>query len=108
MALTHLSDKDFEKEVVQSKQPVVVDFWAPWCGPCQMIGPLLEEIAKEYNGRVKICKVNIDENQATPTRYQILSIPTLLFFKEGKVINQVVGARSAGEICITRSETCAD
>ena len=98
MNTVHLTDNQFEQEVLQSKQPVLVDFWAPWCGPCKAIASILDEISKEYNGKFKICKINIDENQAITTRFQVLSAPTLLFFKDGKVVNQLVGPRPASDI----------
>ncbi|MBL7085361.1 MAG: thioredoxin [Candidatus Omnitrophica bacterium] len=98
MNVIHLSDDKFEQEVIQSKQLVLIDFWAPWCGPCQAIAMVLEQIAKEYNQKLKLCKINIDENQAAATKHQILSIPTLLFFKDGKVVGQLVGARPASDI----------
>ncbi|UCB57212.1 MAG: thioredoxin [Candidatus Omnitrophota bacterium] len=98
MSTVRLSDSQFKQEVLQSKEPVIVDFWAPWCGPCMAVAPILEDLAKEYKGRLKVCKVNIDEAQTVATKYQILSIPTLLFFKDGKVTNQLVGAKSKSEI----------
>lgn len=98
MGIIHLSDNEFGQEVLQSREPVLVDFWAPWCAPCLAITPILEELSKEYNDRLKICKVNVDENQAVAAKYQVLSIPTLLFFKGGKITNQIVGIRSASDI----------
>lgn len=98
MPLLHLSDANFAKEVLESDLPVLVDYWAPWCGPCRMIGPIVEELAKEYESRMKIAKINIDENPQTPTKYGVMSIPTLMFFKKGKVVNQVVGALSKPEL----------
>ena len=89
-----VSDASFAEEVLQSTQPVLVDFWAPWCGPCRMIAPVLDELAVEYKGRVKIVKVNVDENPIIADRYSIRSIPTLLFFKGGQVAEQVVGGVS--------------
>ena len=89
-----VSDTSFAEEVLQSTQPVLVDFWAPWCGPCRMIAPVLDELAVEYKGRVKIVKVNVDENPIIADRYSIRSIPTLLFFKGGQVAEQVVGGVS--------------
>lgn len=92
MALVNLSDDNFQNEVLKSELPVLVDFWAPWCGPCKMVAPVLEECAKEFDGKIKICKVNVDDNSKTATHYGIMSIPTLMFFKKGVVIEQVVGA----------------
>jgi len=88
-----LTDDTFKKEVLESKEPALVDFWAPWCGPCRMVGPIIEELAKEYAGKVKICKLNVDENQTMAGEYRISSIPTILFFKEGKVVDQVMGVQ---------------
>lgn len=98
MSVIHLTDNEFEQEVLQSGNPVLVDFWAPWCGPCQALGPMLDELSKEYDDKVKICKINIDENQSIASKYQVLSIPTLLFFKDGEVVNQLAGARPAADI----------
>ena len=94
MSILHFSDTDFKKEVLESKLPVVVDFWANWCGPCKMIGPIVEELAKEYAGRVKIGKLDVDTNPQSASAYGVMSIPTLMFFKGGKVMNQVNGALS--------------
>ena len=87
-----VSDQNFEDEVIKSDLPVVVDLWAPWCGPCRMVGPVIEKLAEEYDGKVKFCKLNVDENQQTAVRYSVMSIPTLLFFKDGKVADTVIGA----------------
>ena len=87
-----VGDGDFKKQVLDSDQPVLVDFWATWCAPCRAIAPAIDELAAKYKGRVKIAKVNIDENQDTPQQYGIRSIPTLLLFKGGRVVEQVVGA----------------
>jgi len=87
-----VTDATFEDEVVKADQTVVVDFWAEWCGPCKMIAPILEEVANEYDGKIKIAKVDVDSNSKTAAQFGIMSIPSLLFFKDGKVVDQVVGA----------------
>ncbi len=92
------TDQSFEQEVLQADQPVLVDFWAAWCGPCRMIAPAVESLADEYAGKAKVGKVNVDENSSTPGRYNIRSIPTLLLFKGGEVREQVVGVKSRDEI----------
>jgi thioredoxin 1 len=91
LGVLEVSDATFEKEVLQSEQPVLVDFWAVWCGPCRAIAPIVDGVATTYAGRLKVTKVNVDENGATPSRYGIRGIPALLFFKGGKVADQVVG-----------------
>ena len=88
----NIGDADFEREVLKSEHPVLVDFWATWCAPCRAIAPAVEELATQYKGKVKVAKVNIDDNQDTPQQYGIRSIPTLLVFKGGKVVEQIVGA----------------
>ena len=93
-----LTDANFSEQVIKSATPVVVDFWAEWCGPCKMLGPVLDELAGEYDGKVKIGKVNIDEFQQLAINYGINSIPTLLFFKGGQVADQVVGMRSKRDL----------
>ena len=87
-----ITDSDFDSEVLKSAIPCLVDFWAPWCGPCKSIAPILEEIAGEYAGKLKIVKVNVDDNPKTPTQYKVRGIPNLDFFKGGQVVDQVVGA----------------
>ena len=91
-SLVHVNDKNFTLEVLQSDLPVLVDFWATWCGPCKSIGPIIDELAKEYTGRVKMAKLNVDENPATPSQYGVRGIPTLILFKGGKILEQMVGA----------------
>ena len=91
-SLLHVSDKSFANEVLQSDLPVLVDFWATWCVPCKSISPVVDELAKEYAGRVRIAKLNVDENPATPSQYSVRGIPTLILFKGGKVLEQIVGA----------------
>ncbi len=98
MTLLHLTDNNFKKEVLESVLPVLVDFWATWCGPCKMIAPTIEELAKEYAGKIKIGKVNVDENPKTATLYGIMSIPTLLFFRNGKIVGQATGALNKTEL----------
>ena len=92
MGVSKVSDSDFEAQVLKSTEPVVVDFWAEWCGPCKMIAPALEEIAGTMNGKVKIVKLNVDENPNTAAKYGIMSIPTLLMFKNGEISSRQVGA----------------
>ncbi len=96
--IVHLSDDSFEQEVLQSDLPVLVDYWAEWCGPCKMIGPILNEIADEYQGKLKVAKLNIDENSGTPPQYGIRGIPTLMLFKNGSAAATKVGALSKGQL----------
>ena len=93
-----LSDATFDEEIAGSSEPILVDFWAEWCGPCKMIAPVLDEIAKEYQGKLKICKLNIDENQETPPKYGVRGIPTLMLFKNGNVEATKVGALSKSQL----------
>lgn len=89
-----VTDKTFEQEILHSDVPALVDFWASWCAPCKMVGPMIEELAEEYKGRLKVAKLNVDENVDTPTRYGIRGIPALLLFKDGELVDQIVGAVS--------------
>ncbi len=93
-----VTSSDFESEVLKSDVPVLVDFWAVWCGPCKLVAPHVDALAQEYAGRLKVMKVNVDEEPEISGKYGIMSIPTLLFFKDGKVANQIVGAASKGAI----------
>ncbi|HET6312474.1 MAG TPA: thioredoxin [Chloroflexia bacterium] len=86
-----ITDTEFQDRVLEAESPVVVDFWAPWCGPCRMVSPIVEELSTEYSGKVRFAKMNTDDNEATATQYGIWSIPTLIIFKEGKEVNRLVG-----------------
>lgn len=97
-AIVHVSDETFEQEVLKSSTPVLVDYWAAWCGPCRMIAPVLDELADDYSGRVKVCKVDIDQNEMTPAKYGVRGIPTLMIFKNGQVEATRVGAMSKSEL----------
>jgi thioredoxin 1 len=96
--IVHISDESFEEEVLQSEQPVLIDYWAEWCGPCKMIAPVLDEIATEYSDRLKVVKLNIDDNPQTPPKYGIRGIPTLMVFKNGQVEATKVGAVSKAQL----------
>ena len=95
MAL-EVSDQNFEEEVIKSNPPVLVDFWAPWCGPCRMVAPVIDKLAEKYQDKFKFCKLNVDENPKTAAKFQVMSIPTLMFFKDGKVVDTIIGAVSEG------------
>ncbi len=93
-----VTDATFKAEVLQSPRPVLVDYWATWCGPCRMLGPIVDESAAQYSGRVSVAKLNIDENPATPTRYHVRGIPTLMLFKDGQPVATHVGSLSQGQL----------
>jgi len=95
---TSINDKNFKQEVLESDLPVLVDFWAEWCGPCRMVAPIVEQIAKSYKGKLKVCKLNVDEAPKTASMYGIMSIPTLAVFKNGKVVDKVIGALPKAEL----------
>jgi len=96
--IVHVSDTTFDEQVLNSDTPVMVDYWAEWCGPCKMIAPILDEIADEYRGKLTVAKLNIDENQETPQKYAVRDIPTLMIFKEGEVAGTKVGALSKSQL----------
>lgn len=98
MAEMVFTEQNFDAEVINSAVPVLVDFWAPWCGPCKMIGPVIDELAQEYDKRVKIGKVNTDENLGVASRYQVTSIPTIMIFKDKKIVQRVVGVKSKADL----------
>jgi thioredoxin 1 len=89
-----LSDSNFDTEVMQAKLPFLVDFWAPWCAPCRIVGPIVEELAKEYEGKIKVGKVNVDENSQVASKFGIMSIPTLMLFRDGQPVKTMIGAQS--------------
>ena len=96
--ITHLTDETFEEDVLQSSMPILVDYWAPWCEPCKMIAPILDSLSAEYAGKLKISKINIDDNQKTPQKYGVRGIPTLMIFKNGNVEATKVGALSKSQL----------
>ena|SRR5258708_4828235 len=93
MADLVITDQNFEKEVEKATLPMLVDFWAPWCGPCKAVGPIVEELAKEYEGKLKVGKLNVDENTQTSGKYGVMSIPSLIFFKNGQIVKTIIGAQ---------------
>jgi len=100
MSIQHITDSTFEQEVLKSDAPVLVDYWAEWCGPCKMIAPILEEVARDYGDKIRVVKVNVDENQAIPSKYGIRGIPTLMLFRNGAVVDTKVGALSKSQLTV--------
>lgn len=98
MSVNSISDAAFEKEVLEANLPVLVDFWAAWCGPCRMVAPVLDDLAKDMSDKIKIVKINVDENPETPTVYQVRSIPTLILFKKGEAVSTLVGAHPKSKL----------
>jgi len=98
MGLVHVTEENFEQEVLNSEKPVLADFWAQWCGPCLMIGPIVEEVANEYGEKMKVVKVDVDQSQQVASKYGIMSIPTLIFFKGGQPVDQIIGAVDKGQL----------
>jgi len=96
--LLQVTDDSFDDEIMNSDMPVLVDFWAEWCGPCKMVGPVVEELAQEYEGRIKIAKMDVDKNRQTPVRFGIRNIPTLILFKGGEVVQTIVGAQTKNQL----------
>ncbi len=103
-AILNVTDADFEAEVIRSELPVLVDFWAVWCGPCRIVAPSVEKIAQEYPNKLKVAKLNVDENQSIPAKYGIMSIPTLLFFKDGELKETLIGALPKDKIVAAISQ----
>jgi thioredoxin 1 len=100
MAITQVTDDSFEQDVLKSDTPVLVDYWAEWCGPCKMIAPILDEVARDYEGRLKVAKLNVDENASTTAKYAVRGIPTLMLFKNGSMVASKVGALSKSQLTV--------
>ena len=100
MSIQHISDENFQQAVLESDLPVLVDYWAEWCGPCKMIAPILDEVARDYGDKVRVVKVNVDENQSVPAKYGIRGIPTLMLFRNGAVVDTKVGALSKSQLTL--------
>ena len=98
MAIINLTKETFKQQISEVDKPVIVDFWAPWCAPCRMMGPVIEQLATEYDGKAKVGKVNVDEETGLAQQFQVMSIPTIVLMKNGKVINQLIGVRSKAEL----------
>lgn len=98
MSIINITDSNFESEVIEAKGKVLVDMWAPWCGPCRMLGPVIEEIADEQEGNLKVCKLNVDENPGTAGKYRVMSIPTMLLFEDGKLVKKMIGFKPKEDI----------
>ena len=98
MSVLHITKENFENEVIKSEVPVLIDFWAPWCGPCRMVGPIIDELSNEMIGKAKICKINVDEEAELASAFRVASIPTIVAVSGGKVINSVIGARPKEEL----------
>ena len=98
MAIINLTKETFKQQISEVDKPVIVDFWAPWCAPCRMMGPVIEQLAAEYDGKAKVGKVNVDEETGLAQQFQVMSIPTIVLMKDGKVINQLIGVRSKAEL----------
>ena len=105
--ISPLSDATFDEEIAGSSEPVLVDFWAEWCGPCKMIAPILEEIATEQAGKVKVAKLNVDDNPDAARRYEVMSIPTLIVFRDGQPVKRLIGAKGKGQLLQELSEFIA-
>ena len=103
--VVHLTEKDFDNIVLQSKLPVLVDFWAPWCGPCRMVGPVIDELANDFAGRVLVCKANVEDEKGLATRFHIMTIPSIFLFSEGKILKRSIGVKTKDEFIEMINET---